>query len=38
MFAIQAPKPILALIRRCHRDSLLNMLIGLSLDPGYQSN
>lgn len=38
MFAMQAPKPILALIRRCHRDSLLNMLIGLSLDPCYQSN
>jgi hypothetical protein len=38
MFTIKAPKPILALIQRCHRDSLLNILIGLSLDPGYQSN
>ncbi|WP_439576120.1 hypothetical protein [Phreatobacter sp.] len=38
MFTIEAPKPILALIRRCDRDSLLNILMGLSLDPSYQSN
>lgn len=38
MFTIEAPKPILALVRRCDRDNLLNILIGLSLDPRYQSN
>ncbi|WEK39817.1 MAG: hypothetical protein P0Y50_14975 [Candidatus Brevundimonas colombiensis] len=38
MFTIEAPKPILALIRRCDRESLLDILIGLTLDPTYQSN
>ncbi|WP_191558965.1 NERD domain-containing protein [Brevundimonas aurantiaca] len=38
MFVIDAPRPVLALVRRCDRDTLLDLAIGLSLDPAFQSS